>query len=299
MTLGEKLKVLLKENGMTQEDLSERLGVSRQAVGKWVNDRGMPEVDKLVQISNLFGCSVDYLVKEDCGEKPASNSGYYVSREMLDGYLSYSRQNRNRVTAGIALFLLSNVFEDFGRRDGITSFFYWLTMTVGVILLTWNFFQTRQYQEVKTEHLIFDNKVLEMFEQQREIRRKKYMVLMIAGVVILLASSELDYFLMNRFGLAVCNVCGWFVDALWLMLMIWSGMAMHADSTVIKNAKQIPGNGSIRRYRWVYAALPVTALAVLIGIVTHAWSPYAPILILFCCLLVTTCKLWIEGRGEV
>lgn len=54
---------------MTQEDLAERLEVSRQAVGKWVNDKGIPEVGKLVQISDLFGVSTDYLLKEDCEEK--------------------------------------------------------------------------------------------------------------------------------------------------------------------------------------------------------------------------------------
>lgn len=68
--IGTKLKVLLKDNGMTQEDLAERLEVSRQAVGKWVNDKGIPEVGKLVQISDLFGVSTDYLLKEDCEEKP-------------------------------------------------------------------------------------------------------------------------------------------------------------------------------------------------------------------------------------
>lgn len=99
MTLGQKLKVLLKDNSMTQEDLAERLEVSRQAVGKWVNDKGIPEVGKLVQISNLFGVSMDYLLKEDCEEKgiskekSVSDSGYYVSQEMVKGYLSYNRQN--------------------------------------------------------------------------------------------------------------------------------------------------------------------------------------------------------------
>lgn len=41
MILGQKLKILLKDNGMTQEDLAERLEVSRQAVGKWVNDKAV------------------------------------------------------------------------------------------------------------------------------------------------------------------------------------------------------------------------------------------------------------------
>ena len=119
MTLGQKLRALLKDNGMTQEDLAERLEVSRQAVGKWVNDKGIPEVGKLVQISNLFGVSTDYLLKEDCDgknilkEQASSDSGYYVSQEMLDGYLSYSRQKVKQITGGISLFVLSNVFECF------------------------------------------------------------------------------------------------------------------------------------------------------------------------------------------
>ena len=123
MTLGQKLKALLKDNSMTQEDLAERLEVSRQAVGKWVNDKGIPEVGKLVQISNLFGVSMDYLLKEDyeeknvSEEKAISNSGYYVSQEMLDAYLSYSRQNVKQITGGISLFILSNVFECFGHHS--------------------------------------------------------------------------------------------------------------------------------------------------------------------------------------
>lgn len=117
MTLGQKLKALLKESGMTQEDLAERLEVSRQAVGKWANDKGIPEVGKLVQISDLFDVSLDYLLKEDGTEKnvpstaetgasrqEARNSGYYVSKEMLDGYLSYSRQRVTQITMGIGLF---------------------------------------------------------------------------------------------------------------------------------------------------------------------------------------------------
>lgn len=50
---------------------------------------GVVEEGKLIQISNLFGVSMDYLLKEDCEEisvsKSASDSGYYVSQEMLDG----------------------------------------------------------------------------------------------------------------------------------------------------------------------------------------------------------------------
>ena len=304
MTLGQKLKTLLKDNGMTQEDLAERLEVSRQAVGKWVNDKGIPEVGKLVQISNLFGVSTDYLLKEDCGErgmteeKAAANSGYYVSQEMLDGYLSYSRQGVKQITGGISLFIVSNVFGCFEKHSMILSFLYWLTMIAGIAIVIWYFFQTRQYQEIKNERLAFDDKVFEAFKRQRESRRKKYIVMMIAGVVILLASSEMEHFLLIYAGQTACNVFGWVADAVWPALMIWAGMSMYIDSIVINNARHTPKSGHMKRYRWVYMALPVTVMAVLIGIITNAWSPYAPILILFCCLLVTTCKLLIESRGR-
>ncbi len=304
MTLGQKLKTLLKDNGMTQEDLAERLEVSRQAVGKWVNDKGIPEVGKLIQISNQFGVSLDYLLKEDYEEKNSSeetvpsNRGYYVSREMLDGYLAYSRQRVRQITGGISLFTVSNVFAGFEYNSTIWSILYWLTMTAGIALILWWLFQTRQYQEIREEHLTFDDKVFEDFKKQKENRRKKYVIVMIVGVVILLASSEIGYAVMIYCGQTACNVFEWTADTVCLALIMWAGMRMHTDAIVIKNAEQTPPVGYRKRYRWIYMALPVTALAVLIGLTTNAWNPYAPVLILFCCLLVTTCKLWIEGRGK-
>lgn len=304
MTLGQKLKALLKDRGMTQEDLAERLDVSRQAVGKWVNDKGIPEVGKLVQISNLFGVSLDYLLKEDCDEKTGSeekaisDGGYYVSQEMLDGYLSYSRQNVKQITGGISLFIFSNIFDSFGYDNSILSILYWLTMIAGIIMIIWCLLQVRQYQEIKNQRLTFDEKVFEEFKKQREARRKKYAVMMIVGVAILLASPEIGYLLLIYFGQTACNVFDWAADTLWISLMIWAGMSIHIDSVIIKNTEQTPKGGPMRRYRWLYAALPVTVAAVLIGTLTNAWSPYAPIIILFCCLLVTTCKLLIESREE-
>lgn len=189
-----------------------------------------------------LGQKLKVLLKEDCEEKNVSaekalpDSGYYVSREMLDGYLSYSWQNVKRITAGISLFIISNVFECFERKNMILSFLYWLTMTVGIIIIIWQFFQTKQYQEIRTEHLTFDEKVFEEFKRQRESRRKKYAVVMIVGVVILLTSTEIEYFLMIHVGQTACNVFEWTADTVWLGLVIWSGMSMHADSIVIKNA---------------------------------------------------------------
>ena len=66
MTLGEKLKIARKQAGLSQEQLSEKLGVSRSAVAKWETDNGIPDVDNLKTLSRLLNVSIDYML--DNGE---------------------------------------------------------------------------------------------------------------------------------------------------------------------------------------------------------------------------------------
>lgn len=78
MTLGEKLKELRKSKGYSQEKTAELLSVSRQAVTKWENDTGIPDIDNLVSVSRLFGISLDDLMQN--GEYGADkSSGEYES----------------------------------------------------------------------------------------------------------------------------------------------------------------------------------------------------------------------------
>ena len=65
MTFGEKLKAARKEAGLSQEQLSEKLSVSRSAVAKWESDKGMPDVNNLKAMGELLGVSIDYLLDED------------------------------------------------------------------------------------------------------------------------------------------------------------------------------------------------------------------------------------------
>lgn len=66
MKLGNNLQTLRRINGnMTQEKLAERMGVSRQTISKWENGEAYPELDKLMELSSLFSCTLDTLLKED------------------------------------------------------------------------------------------------------------------------------------------------------------------------------------------------------------------------------------------
>lgn len=64
MTLGEKIKTARLENGLTQEELAQKLMVSRQAVTKWEADKGMPDVGNLKLLSQALNVTVDYLLDE-------------------------------------------------------------------------------------------------------------------------------------------------------------------------------------------------------------------------------------------
>lgn len=78
MTIGEKIKKARLENGLTQEEMAEKLMVSRQAITKWEADKGIPDVSNLKLLSKLLGVSVDYLI--DDGEAVAMS----VIRDNID-----------------------------------------------------------------------------------------------------------------------------------------------------------------------------------------------------------------------
>ena len=65
MTLGQKITNLRKARGMTQEELSEAIGVTRQTISKWELDTSTPDLDYLCKLCDLFGVTADYLIRPE------------------------------------------------------------------------------------------------------------------------------------------------------------------------------------------------------------------------------------------
>lgn len=99
MKFCDKLIILRKERGYSQEQLSGYLGVSRQSVSKWEADASMPELSKLLQIADLFEVSMDYLVRDEIEERERRTEGSFDSasreriQEQLDEITDYVRKN--------------------------------------------------------------------------------------------------------------------------------------------------------------------------------------------------------------
>lgn len=86
--LSEKLYKLRKNSGLSQEQLAEQLNVSRQAISKWESGTAVPESEKLITISNYFGVSVDYLLKDDEEDKAkATDSIIEEKPKMIAGII--------------------------------------------------------------------------------------------------------------------------------------------------------------------------------------------------------------------
>lgn len=71
MTIGEKITALRNEYNLSQGALAEKMNVSRQSISKWETDKSVPDLDKLVLLSEIFHISIDELVKD---EEPFSPS---------------------------------------------------------------------------------------------------------------------------------------------------------------------------------------------------------------------------------
>ena len=122
MILADKITELRKRSGWSQEELAGRLGVSRQAVSKWESAASIPDLDKILKLSQLFDVSTDTLLKDEIdladalpGELPPPSEApeeaplpvRTLTLEMVHDYLATVRVQAGRLALGVALCILS------------------------------------------------------------------------------------------------------------------------------------------------------------------------------------------------
>ncbi len=107
MTVGGKIAKLRREQNLTQEQFADMLKVSRQSVSKWELDITYPDTEKLIRISKIFNCSLDYLLKDEV--------------ERMDNNIATANEElkENKIRAGVLTYLSFPPF--FGWIVGIIS----------------------------------------------------------------------------------------------------------------------------------------------------------------------------------
>ena len=114
MRLGQKITELRKKNNLSQEGLADKLNVSRQAVSKCESDQSIPDIEKIVSLSELFGVTTDYLLKSGApsfeiktADMPAEDKSPILPDKLVQKYLSTAKKSSKLRALSTALAIFS------------------------------------------------------------------------------------------------------------------------------------------------------------------------------------------------
>ncbi len=119
MILADKLIDLRKRSGWSQEELADKLGVSRQSISKWEGAQSVPDMNRILKMSELFGVSTDYLLKDELGPESMAVEALpipdtepplrRVDLEEASAFLEHRQTASGRVSLGVMLCILSPI----------------------------------------------------------------------------------------------------------------------------------------------------------------------------------------------
>lgn len=113
MSLGDRISRLRRERGWSQEELAQQLGVSRQSVSKWESGQSVPDLDKILTLSDIFGVSTDYLLKNEATPTPPQDSEdpgvRRLTMEEALHFIEVKDLTRKRISFATALCILSPI----------------------------------------------------------------------------------------------------------------------------------------------------------------------------------------------
>ena len=120
MTIADRIQNLRKSKGMSQEELADAAGVSRQAVSKWESEQSTPDLDKVIILSEIFDVTTDYLLK---GIEPAETIDHKTMADVVDQKV-LTEKNGKRAKTILKWVLI--VFGAFLAIDFISMLVYFI-----------------------------------------------------------------------------------------------------------------------------------------------------------------------------
>ncbi len=137
MSLGENLQFLRKKDNITQEQLAEQLNVSRQSVSKWESDSAYPEMDKLLQLCNLFHCSMDDLVQKEISQVYIEDKADYDNH--FNEFSKYVSLAVGIILLGLSvmnlIYGINYFFANEIIKEDLCSMFFLIFVVIGVAIL--------------------------------------------------------------------------------------------------------------------------------------------------------------------
>lgn len=206
MILADKIILLRKKNGWSQEQLAEQLNISRQSVSKWESGASIPDLDKIIKMSDFFGVSTDYLLKDeleeiefgDSKDVPFEKDGKSVSLEEANTYMDLVEKAAKSfafatmlcvlspvcmiLLAGLAEAKLIGLTEDMAGGFGLAILL--LFVTIGVVVFIWQGMKLSRYDYLEKEFISLQYGVQGVVEKRRADFDRTYRGCIVLGTAL-------------------------------------------------------------------------------------------------------------------
>lgn len=211
MILADKIIMLRKKSGWSQEELAEKLDVSRQSVSKWEGGLSIPDLNKIIAMSALFGVSTDYLLKDELEKVTPSETSESddaspmrtVDTETANRYMNTVERLSKRIALGVALCILSPVClillggmvdegavwlgsENIAVSIGLTVLFLLVGIAVAIFIPCG--LQLSEFSYLEKERFTLAYGVRGIVEKKREAYKARYCTLITVGIVLCIFS---------------------------------------------------------------------------------------------------------------
>ena len=204
MILADKIMTLRKKAGRSQEELAGQLGVTRQSVSKWEGAQSVPDLDKVVQMSRLFGVSTDYLLKDEMEDEEFVEAAEEeaplrkVTMEQAARYLALRKACAPKIALAVAMCIVSPVViillaavadagiggisEDLAAGIGVSAILVLVAAAVAIFLSCGA--KTKEFEFLEKEPFETEYGVSGMVRERRRAYEPTASRCTIAGVVL-------------------------------------------------------------------------------------------------------------------
>lgn len=208
MILADKIILLRKKAGWSQEELADKLNVTRQSVSKWEGALSIPDMDKILTMSKLFGVTTDYLLKDELEEEEAiseeveTNSLHRVKLEDATKFLTVMKETAPKVALGVFLCIVSPIaliilgamseIENYKLNENAACGIGLIILIALVAVAVINFVifgsKTKEYDFLETERFETEYGVIGMAKERKKEYKDTYQRLMTIGIVVCVTS---------------------------------------------------------------------------------------------------------------
>lgn len=298
MILADKILELRRSNNLSQEELAEKLDVSRQSISKWESGTSIPDLNKIIKLSEIFGVSTDYLIKDD-DESAAptidkSSRGKSVSIEEATSFMDAIYQTAGKIALAVSLFILSPTimltllafsqnkknppFSD-NLAVGVGVTILLIMIAIGVFLIINASGRLSRYEYLEEEAISLEYGVSGIVEKRKNEFEPKHVKYTAIGVVLCIISA-VPLILASIFNstetMILCFVSVLLIlIAIAVYMFVYAGRIMSSFDELLQEGDYTKENKEFeKKAGWISSLYwcVITGAYLLISFITNDWD---------------------------